>query len=217
MIYEFEYDEKPYKLHVENKHIEGGMVNKGEWFYEQKMLTWIKRHYPKGGIILDVGAYIGTHTVFFRKIMGAEVHAFEPVPEHRAFIEENLALNNIKDGVILYPFGLSDREDVLKYRLDVPRTNPASVTLLEEEGEEAEVRTLDSLNIKNPTIIKIDVEDMEIMVLKGGEKTIKEYKPDLFIEAVALLPEIDDLLGKWGYLRLEKFNATPTYRYKYAL
>ena len=50
---------------------------------------------------------------------------------------------------------------------------------------------------------------------KVTEKTIELYKPDLFIESVETLVRVDGLLSGWGYVRKERFNATPTYRYTY--
>ena len=67
-----------------------------------------------------------------------------------------------------------------------------------------------------PDIIKIDVEGEELEVLKGAEKTIREYRPSLCIEAHNVLysgtPErtvtgnlqkVVDLLTEWGFSGLE--------------
>ena len=59
--------------------------------------------------------------------------------------------------------------------------------------------TIDSLMLPCPKLIKIDVEGMELGVLKGGHKTIKKCKPFLYVEnncvmdSKKLILEIDSL------------------------
>lgn len=62
--------------------------------------------------------------------------------------------------------------------------------------KKCELGTLDSFSFK-PCFIKIDVQGFELQVLKGGEETLKEYKPILLIEAIT--PEIMNYLSDFGY------------------
>ena len=64
------------------------------------------------------------------------------------------------------------------------------------------IKTLDSLNIKDVDLIMIDTEGYELFVLKGGIETIKKYKPILVVEF-----HNRNLTQKFGYTlsTLEKF------------
>lgn len=52
----------------------------------------------------------------------------------------------------------------------------------ENELFQINIRTLDSFDIKNVGLIKIDVEGMEEIVIEGALNTISKYKPVLIIE-----------------------------------
>jgi hypothetical protein len=81
------------------------------------------------------------------------------------------------------------------------------------------IRPLDEIiskTIDNIKFIKLDVEGMEIEVLKGSDKILTLYKPDLFIEASTKreFEDLSDFLEKYNYKPIKKFNATPTYLFK---
>lgn len=57
--------------------------------------------------------------------------------------------------------------------------------------------------------IKIDVESMEILLLKGASKFFKHYKPSyIFIEVeeVDNEQEVDEILLRYGYIMLRQFE-----------
>lgn len=217
MEYKFHHrlSDKDFVLDINNKHVEGGMKHKGEWFYEQKMLDWICKHYDKGGVYVDVGAWVGTHSIYFAEVMEADVvYAFEPVEEHIKNFKKNVELNNVNN-IKLFEFGLSDENRQLRYTKNRQAINPCAVYLEEKGKHSCEVKTLDSLNLKNIKILKADIEHMELKMLKGGEKTIRRDMPHLFLELEdeEYRDEVTKFLDGWGYKREEKFNATPTYRF----
>jgi FkbM family methyltransferase len=51
-----------------------------------------------------------------------------------------------------------------------------------ESGEQVQVIPIDSLNLPRCNFLKIDVEGMEIKVLKGAKDTIQKHKPLLYVE-----------------------------------
>lgn len=65
-------------------------------FYEAHQMTAVRPFIPTGAVIVDAGANIGNHTLFFAKVCGAaEVHAFEPLRTIFAVLERNVALNGL--------------------------------------------------------------------------------------------------------------------------
>jgi hypothetical protein len=86
------------------------------------------------------------------------------------------------------------------------------------------LKTLDSFNLTNIDMIKIDVEGFEGEILAGAMKTIEQNKPVLVIEQqkheyqndINETPAIKILEG-WGYQVVEQFNKDWVLKYKDAL
>lgn len=139
-----------------------------------------------GDAVIEVGANIGAHTLFLAKTVGVEgsVLAFEPQRIIYQTLCANMALNNIlhvhcmhlavgeKEGTIHVPY------------LDPNRTNNFGGLGLGTytKGDLVRVVTLDSYNIPRCRLIKVDVEGMEINVLKGAVETLKRTKAALYVE-----------------------------------
>ncbi len=161
-----------------------GMDIYGEWCEAE--LDCLGQILKSGDVVVDVGANIGTHTVFFsRKVSpGGVVYAFEPQRLTFEFLCANLALNSLLN-VVPMQNGAGD----LPGEIIVPILNPSvaqNFAALKIEGHDAgdvvKVQPLDSLELKRCNLIKIDVEGMELKVLRGAEKTIKDCRPLLFVE-----------------------------------
>ena len=72
------------------------------------------------------------------------------------------------------------------------------------EGDSVDVITLDSLHL-SPDFLKLDVEGMEFLALKGAELTIRKYQPVIIFEENGLnrrygIPDNESkrLLESWG-------------------
>jgi FkbM family methyltransferase len=140
------------------------------------------------GVALDIGAYIGTHTLAFaRRLSGGRVHAFEPQPTFFSLLEHNVSANGLR-GVSLHNVGLSDRRSATAVeavdfaaeanfggtRLGVPASGADTVTV--------QMRTLDEFDFERCDLLKIDVEGMEALVLAGARNTIERSHPVVYAE-----------------------------------
>lgn len=158
----------------------------GEWCeFELDLLgTLIK----PGDTVIDVGAYIGTHTVAFSKMVGPSGHvmAFEPQPRIFKMLEANLEANQASNVMMCrQAAGERVRSNILIADLPpdnvgfnfgaVPLSGPAA------HGITTQIVTVDSLNL-SPSVIKIDVEGMEPEVIAGAHETIKRCQPILYLE-----------------------------------
>lgn len=139
-----------------------------------------------GMVACDIGANIGSHTVFMSKVVGPEgvIVAFEPQRIVFQNLCANLALNAIEN-VHAYHSAAGQRAGksrVPVIRYDLPE-NFGGVTIgSHHKGELVEVTPLDELPFNNCHFIKIDVEGMEIEVLKGANDTIKKFRPVIYVE-----------------------------------
>jgi FkbM family methyltransferase len=169
---------------------------------------------------VDVGANIGTHSLFFSKYFDRVV-AFEPNPVARALFEINMRLNGIRN-VELRSVGLSDTEETERIsvcldNLGASRLHPlamATADFRDRVVEEVEVSLTpgnDALNQDRPIgLIKIDVEGMESKVLLGLDKIIKSHRPIIIVEQLASgidarrgTSAVSIVMDKYGYRSFE--------------
>jgi FkbM family methyltransferase len=172
-------------------------------FYEERFLRYI-HSLGLSGTYVDIGAFVGTHTVFFGRICNADqVHSFEPRPPVYARLESNVALNGLTDVVVAHKMALTDRD--------------CEVTL--DFGDGVYVvpgRRLDDVVREKVVVIKIDVEGMEPSVLRGARRLLRRSRPVVFAEATTD-EHHEALVAAMHKLRYEPtgrvFNASPTYEF----
>ena len=139
-----------------------------------------------GDIVVDVGANIGTHTVFFSQQVGpaGRVLAFEPQRIVFQTLCANLALNSVTN-VWAYPDAVgAEQGELFVPVLDHRRENNFGGLSLgaHADGEPVPVVTLDSLRVARCDLIKIDVEGMERAVLTGAANHVTRFRPVLYVE-----------------------------------
>ena len=137
---------------------------------------------PQGKCLVDVGASVGLWAIYAAK-RGAEVYAFEPCPKAYNLLAKR-ALNYPK--LHTYPYALGDFEttqkmSVLSYDIGAVMNKKLAQRIGAKIIDQT-VHTLDSLNIEDVGVIKIDTEGYEVPILRGGQKTIQKTQPLLIIE-----------------------------------
>ena len=147
----------------------------------------IKQYVNKDSICLDIGANIGSFTVFLSGI-AKHVYAFEPEPNNFKQLQEN---TKHLDNVEIFDIALSHK---LGYEtLYTCPTNTGMHRMYKskwcEGGEQIKVpvSTIDITFILNhftPTInfVKIDVEGFEYNVIMGMMNIIKRDHPTIMME-----------------------------------
>lgn len=175
----------------------------GEWCDHE--FDFFKEVVGAGDVVLDIGAYIGTHTVFFAQQVGTlgKVIAFEPQRSSFQLLCTNLTLNSLYN-TRCFQAGVSDVKGKLKLPIADPYEGRNYGAIPIEgylEGENLELITIDSLELKACHLIKIDVEGMEAKVLKGGQNTILNLRPILYVEnnSVERSSELLKVLNDLGY------------------
>jgi len=154
-----------------------GMLLGGQW-YELGNLEFI-RSLQVGGNYVDAGTFIGTHSMFFSLFCPAEhVYSFEANPRVYAKLQANLAANGIQN-CTAYNVGLSDTQGQA-VMFEANETNRGA-TWLRPGGGGMTLASLDSFNLPAVRLMKIDVEGMELRVLKGAINTLKTVE-HMFVE-----------------------------------
>ena len=187
-----------------------------EW--AQHEIEFVMGLFEPGATVLDVGAYIGTHTLAFAHRVGASgvVHAFEAQPQSFGLLERNVAANHVHQ-VRLHQAAVCDAVGTIGFTPVDPfrKESFGSVSLapiLRAHGDAQPTRqttvaatTIDTLNLDRCDFIKIDVEDSEDLVLKGAARTLDRCRPIVYAEcnSVDAGVRIREILRSHGYeLRL---------------
>jgi FkbM family methyltransferase len=184
------------------------------YFYEIEELAIIARHFRPGSIMLDVGANIGNHTIYAAKFLGARrIICIEPNPEAIMILRINVDLNQLHEQVdIRYlGLGLSDSPGAAVIARTIAM-NLGGVALASQAGGSIKLCAGDELlQGQRIDFIKIDVEGMELAVLKGLERTIAESRPGIFVEVDnAHAPAFHALIQHLGYAVVDRFNRYGT-------
>ena len=173
--------------------------------YIESEMALYKQLVKPGQVVVDAGANIGTHAVFFGRAVqpGGFVVAFEPQRVIFQMLCANVAVNGLRNvdarraavgaepGALRVPPWDYSRE-----------TNFGSVRLeAEGPGEPVEVVPIDRLKLPRCNLMKIDVEGMERDALLGARQTIETHQPTIYLEnnAREKSPALIRTLTDFGY------------------
>lgn len=167
-------------------------------------------------IIFDVGANIGTFTTWMaRAFPKGNVFSFEPQRSVFQILCGNVAINNLYN-VYTYQYAIGDQNS----RIEVDEPNyfgnedygtfslvDTVVKNVTDQKLIVEVKTIDWIidfySVPRVDLIKIDVEGMDLSVLKGASHMIEKYHPCIFIEhfdyRVSILKELESFLDQYEY------------------
>jgi FkbM family methyltransferase len=198
-------------------------------FWEIDQLEYIAMVGPRGGIYLDVGSNIGNHAVFFGRFCADHVVAIEPNPRLHPILRRNIDANALAERTTVVPVGISDSEGVGSMALrdehegnigasHITTTGPAPTA-----GESVTLRRLDDLIAELApslpplpiTFLKIDVEGMEMGVLRSATTLLREHRPQIFIELITdeAFETAASLLREFGYTSVDRLGSPPSYHF----
>ena len=155
--------------------------------FEQKELLLCRKYLSDQSVVLDIGANIGLHSLYFSTVAHAgTVISFEPSLETFEFLAKNVkGKSNISPlnvavsshGGLLNFFQASD--NAYSSLIDTKRKSIVNV-------RRVICMTVDDvvsgLQLPRVDFVKIDVEGLESSVLQGMEKVIDKYNPVIFCE-----------------------------------
>ncbi len=153
-------------------------------FYEARELEYLKQRFPLGGVFVDIGANIGNHSLFVAAFLSpSRVITFEPNPPALRLLLANVLLNGFERTFELGHLGLGLSDDAVGgYGMEVRERNIGAAKMLAGTGS-LEVQPGDALLAdETPSLIKIDVEGMEMRVLAGLEETVSRTRPIILAE-----------------------------------
>ena len=183
-IYNFDYYGTTIHMNLpyENDYIMKCII-KNKTFYENIILDNISYFLDDNReCCVDIGANIGNHSIYFSKILKYKnVHSFEPQIDIYKILLDNIKLNSLETKIIPYKAGLYSKK--CKCSIDHKISdNCGGVKFKEDNNGNFEFHTLDEYNLRNVSLLKIDVEGLGYEVLKGCDNFFKYNKPVIWLE-----------------------------------
>jgi FkbM family methyltransferase len=177
--------------YIKNDTCIGSSLKNGN-YWELWMLKYIKENYIENTNIIDLGGNIGTTTLLMTEVLSNNCHIFTFEPIYSDILLTNILDNNLSDKVIIYPYGVGNKNKLVKIKnISLTDTiNFGGVSIINNSDNsdnknniiKINIYPLDYFNFDNISLIKIDVEHMELEVLEGCISLLKRCKPTILIE-----------------------------------
>lgn len=165
--------------------------------YEQAILNELPSF---SGIVVDVGANIWTHSIYFSKRWYV-VHAFEPISKNFDLLQKNVKWLS----VVCRNVALWENKWVMNM-IEYPEN--MGMCRRSYKWDSVIVKTLDSIWLINVWLIKIDVEWMEDEVIKWAKNTILYNKPIIMVE---MNKDLDSILLPLWYIKHIQIKTNAIY------
>jgi FkbM family methyltransferase len=148
---------------------------------EPETLEWIDK-FDNNCIFWDIGANIGTYSIYATKVKNATTFSFEPSVFNLEFLAKNINANNLENKINIFPIALSDSNNINKFNMSNIEWGSALSTFSKSYDANGKdliikfsyntigIRADDAVkffNIPYPKYIKIDVDGIEHLILSG--------------------------------------------------
>jgi len=181
--------------------------------YEPHVASTLDRLLGEGDVFVDVGANVGYHTFRASARVGAtgRVVAVEANPENARLIAHTIESNGITN-VELVPVALAAGRGYVSFGTHVGSNGgflpDGASTIGSGRGTIVPTMALDDLDLERVSVVKIDVEGAEGIVIDGATRTIELLRPTFVMEfsqemttrvsARSPLEHLGRFVG-WGY------------------
>lgn len=155
------------------------MTKRGFW--EERLLSKAKPALDGCRRALDIGANIGNHSIYFSKIAGIEeVTCFEPQEHVFGILRRNIELNDLNN-VKAVRAAVGEKQGTADIKMHRNTSFHGTVYHEVPDGD-VPVVSIDEITPEPVDFIKIDVEGMQMSVLKGAVEVLRRDRPKLWIE-----------------------------------
>ena len=164
------------------------------YFKEPDTIKWLNEFEDKDNLIFwDIGANVGNYSIYAaQKYNSINVVAFEPSHSNLRILSRNISINNLSNKINIIQLPLSNQELQLNLMNETDFVEGGSFNSFKETYTSSKQKTnwknsykilgtsIDYLVEKKilniPDYIKIDVDGIEHLIIKGGENCLKNPK-----------------------------------------
>lgn len=183
-------------------------------FYEADILDYLRDTYPRQKTIIDAGANIGNHSVYFANFMEYErIFCFEPYyPNFRLLVENMAGYNN----VTMMQVALGESNAPVPFMPNFGNMGAGEILKAPTQNVDEQMVyqvLFDELEIEDISLVKLDVEYYEPMVLAGMLISMYKYKPTILIEDSQ--QSYGPMMNMYNYHLLQSWEHHKTYLYEH--
>ena len=163
---------------------------------EPETINWLdgfQTNNFKNIVFWDIGANIGLFSIYAAtKFKNIEIISFEPSTSNTRTLSRNISINNLESKISIFPGALSDKENIFSYFNETIFSEGSSISNFNSDIDHLG-KTIKENQIKNkynlfgtsidyliqnkilkvPNYIKIDVDGIEHLILKGAKNLLK--------------------------------------------
>ena len=161
---------------------------------EPQTLEWINNFNKKNRIIFwDIGANIGLYSIYNSlRNANSQTISFEPSTSNLRVLSRNISINNLQDRIKIFPIPLTNKKNKFLVMKEEQFIEGGALNSFGEnynfEGKIFKSRMnytifgtninflIDNNILEIPDYIKIDVDGIEHLILKGGDKYLRNNK-----------------------------------------
>lgn len=147
----------------------------GRLTYQKAKYDAAMRHVKQRRTAIDVGAHVGLWA-YWMAVDFAAVHCFEPKAEHVECWRANMAGHPNAE---LHQVALGAEQRYVGLHTGPSSSGDTGVVL---SGSGTAMLTLDSFNLQDVDLLKIDCEGFEAFVLEGASDLLRRCQPTVIVE-----------------------------------
>lgn len=159
------------------------------WSKYEMEFFWREAPRQQTGIFMDIGANIGTTSIYFRKKIAEDLTyiAFDPVKENCKVLKANCILNDCED-IVIENVAVSDTEGIQGIHVLDVNYGGSRITDYIDGGESCKTVRLDdyirtnAINPQNVSYIWMDIEGHEANAVAGARELLSASEASLFME-----------------------------------
>lgn len=129
------------------------------------------------GIIIDIGANIGTFTVLAGRLKSkSRIYAYEPFPDNYRVLKKNIELNKLQERAKAFQFGVANKRETRN--LFIGKEGNATHSLFNNSGKSVQIKTVSledifkENNLSRCDLLKVDCEGAEYEIFNSVKKNI---------------------------------------------
>lgn len=184
---------------------------------EKETMQWIDTFFH-GAVFWDIGANTGNYSVYAAKFSGARTYSFEPSVFNLEVLAKNIAMNKLQKKICIIPLAIGSKTGCGMFHMSTTEWGGAFSSIHQAINStggafkpcfryQTVALTLDEvvskLYLPEPDYIKIDVDGLEHLVLRGGTRILRKVK-SLLVEMTSTFQQqssaINRIMAQSGFI-----------------
>jgi FkbM family methyltransferase len=157
---------------------------------EPDTIEWLN-NFKNDSIFFDIGSNVGLYSIYAAKIKNSKVYSFEPSVFNLDLLAKNVYLNKLEENIVIIPLPVNDQKKISFFNFTDIGKGAAFSTFdknYDHNGNDLSPEfkfkvissSLDDITkdfyIEEPDYIKIDVDGIEHLILKGSTNILKNVR-----------------------------------------